>query len=266
MEEQSIEGNLMLKPNIEGFWNRGGLKELANHYKINEQGFNSTKDYSKINNNKINIAIIGDSYIEGFHTDVEKSIGRILENETDNQVEVHEYGHSGGNIVDFNLVYEKWVKNKYDYTFILMTDKDIVDKKPSFMTNGDKIPKESFLRDFYNSCYFIRYLNINHGLSVKIGKVISRNVSSEKSKKRSFSLNKVNFDAFKVFNSSVIILYEDERLDSLFRSKIALKSLQVKHKIKPINHGFDGHWNYNGRKNCAITIQEYLVDNNVLIN
>lgn len=266
MEEENIEGNRMYKPNSKGVWIRGGQRELVNNYKINSQGFNSIKDYSRLNGNKINIAIIGDSYVEGFHVGVENSIGRILENVTNNQVEVHEYGHSGGNIVDFSLIFEKWIKNKYDYTFILMTDKDITAKKPSFMGNGNKIPKESLARDFYNNFSFIRYLNINHGISVGVRKVFSLNNFSSKNKVESLNPRKINFDAFKIFDSTVTLLFEEEKLDSSFRSQINFRSLKIKHNIKPMNHGFDGHWNYNGRKNCALTIKEFLLENKVIAN
>jgi hypothetical protein len=77
-----LNNNKLLRPGAEGILVQGGRREVASHYKINQQGINSLKDYTTLDENKIDIAIIGDSYIQGLQVDVEKSIGRILEAET----------------------------------------------------------------------------------------------------------------------------------------------------------------------------------------
>ena len=104
------------------------MRDIVSNYKINSQGFNSLRDYNVLDDNKISIAIIGDSYIQGMHVNVENSIGRLIEQESDNMFEVHEYGINGMNIVDYQLVFNQFVKDRYDYTFILVTDKDIIKK------------------------------------------------------------------------------------------------------------------------------------------
>lgn len=257
--ETNLKGDKLLLPGSEGFWIRGGLGELTNHYKINNQGFNSIKDYDHQVANKIKIAIIGDSYIEGFHVDVENSIGRLLEKKLSNKVEVHEYGCSGGNIVDFSLIFKKWVKNNYDFVFILLTNKDLASKSPSFMNKGNKISKTSLVRDIYNKFYFIRYLNINHGLSVKVNKIFSFDNFKLGKEEEDIDFLKVNFEAFESFNDSVVILYESNRLNTSLLSKTGLNMLMVEHELMPIDCGFDGHWSLNGRKNASNTIFQFLI-------
>ena len=173
LPEYNLNNNKLLLPGAEGVLVQGGMREVASHYKINQQGFNSLKDYTTLDENKISIAIIGDSYIQGLQVDVENSIGRILEAETLNKVEVHEYGRAGMNIVDYSLIFTQSIKNRYDYTFILATNKDIVPKKASSMGKGNKIPNSSLMREIYNRSSFIRYLNINHKLSIKLKKTLS---------------------------------------------------------------------------------------------
>jgi len=211
--ETNLNNNKLATPNSEGIWIGGGMREISSHYKINQQGFNSLKDYSILDKNKISIAIIGDSYIESFHVDVENSIGRILEIETKNAIEVHEYGKSGGNIIDFSLMFNKWIKNKYDYTFILATDRDLVANKGSFMGKGNSIPHQSTIRKIYNNSSFIRYLNINHKLSYIINKKFSFSGDS-KDKRKNVKSNEINTSALKGFDSKCIILYEKEKLDT----------------------------------------------------
>ena len=255
--EINLNNNRLARPCSEGIWIKGGMREIASHYKINQQGFNSLKDYLTLDENKVNIAIVGDSYIEGFHVDVENSIGRILEAETQDEVEVHEYGMSGGNIVDFSLIFNQWIRNRYEYTFVLATDKDIISNEASFMGKGNTIPQKSVVREIYNRVSFIRYLNINHGLSSKLIKTFSfsRNPEGEQ---KSIMTNDVNASALNEFDSTCVILYEKEKLDTALITAFKLPFAAVVHQYFPCNNGFDSHWNFNGRKNCALTIKNYL--------
>ena len=210
-----------------------------------------------MDDDKISIAIIGDSYIQGLQVDVENSIGRILEAETLNKVEVHEYGIAGMNIVDYSLMFTQFIKNRYDYTFILATDKDIVLKKASSMGKGNKIPKNSIIREIYGRFSLIRYLNINHKLSVKLKKVFSFSKNTVQQKKK-ISPKDINTQALEEFDNTCAFLYEEGRLDTSLISPFKLPTIEVKPIYTPNNNGFDSHWNLNGRKNCALVIKKYI--------
>jgi hypothetical protein len=261
--EANLNNNKLCRPNTEGIWVKGGMREIYSHYKINNQGFNSLKDYSNLDENKVSIAIIGDSYVEGFHVDVENSIGRILEEEFENSVEVHEYAKSGGNIVDFSQMFNKFEINRYDYTFILIENRDIIFKKASFMGKGNTIPENSAARDIYNRVSFIRYLNINHGLNAKLNEIFSFSRSTYRTRKH-ITKNNVNVPALKEFNNKCVILYENEKLDtSLIKAFVNLPCIEIIHQITPYNNGFDLHWNINGRMNCALTIKNYIKESKI---
>ena len=60
---------------------KGKFPKFLKLENINNLGFNSVKDYDFNFNNKKSVAIIGDSFVEGFQVDVNKSIGRLMEEE-----------------------------------------------------------------------------------------------------------------------------------------------------------------------------------------
>lgn len=117
------------------------------------------------------------------------------------------------NIVDFSSIFTQFIKNRYDYTFILATEKDIVLKKASAMGKVDKIPNSSMIREIYDRSSLIRYLNINHKLSVKIKRKFSFFDNVNKQQKK-FAAIEVNVKALKQFDSTCTFLYEKEKLDT----------------------------------------------------
>lgn len=258
LPESNINGNKLLEPYTEGIWVNGGLKEIQSHYKINKQGFNSLKNYDSIEYKKIRIAIIGDSHVEGLRLNVEQSIGRQIEQEMMDKVVVHEYGKSGGNLVDFQLIYQNWVQGNYDYTFIFCDTRDILSTEPAFMGRGDEIAKTTFARNIYNNVSFLRYLNINHKLSIKVKELFKPKEKSFVEKDVQELKLFVNNQALESFDSTTVLVYEKGKLNTLLLEDSKLKMLPVKHHLMPYNHGFDEHWNFNGAKNCAITIKDYL--------
>jgi len=261
LTEFNLNNNKLLRPGAEGVKVQGGMREIASHYKINQQGFNSLKDYTTMDDDKISIAIIGDSYIQGLQVDVENSIGRILEAETLDKVEVHEYGIDGMNIVDFSSIFTQFIKKRYDYTFILATNNDIASKKSSAMGKGNKIPKFSIIREIYDRSTLIRYLNINHNLSVKLKKVFSFSENTGQQKKKINTMD-INVQALEEFDTTCAFLYEKGKLDTSLMLPFNLPTIEVKPIHTPNNHGFDSHWNLNGRKNCALAIKNYIAKSN----
>lgn len=251
-----IESNKLLKPGTKDVWIRGGLGEIRSNYSVNNQGFNSLLDYSELDSTKINIAIIGDSYIEGFHSDVQNSIGRYLERLTNGKTEVHEYGRSGGNIHDFELMYDQFVKKKYDVTFILMTSKDLMTEQPSFMNFNGSLPDKSLMRLFYNNLSFLRYLNINQKFKEKLNRIFFTTTPEKAIYTK--SNKKISSDFINKFDESVVFIFEAGKMDSILIQTYPERFLKIEHKKFPYTHGFDGHWNDIGRMNCAYSLKNYL--------
>ena len=270
MPTQNVDGNYLFAPGKSGFWVRGGLGELTNYYEINKQGYNSIIDYDRLDPKNLNIALIGDSYIQGFQTDVRQSIGRQLEDTLGDNTVVHEYGKAGSNIVDFSIIHNKYIQPKsYDFTFILATNGDLKPKKPSNMGKGNKIPEKTINRQMYNNVHILRYLNINHGLGINFNKLINQGPESidriYKEKVAEVTevafLNKINVEAIKTLPKSIIFLYEGDKLSPYFMENFDFEFKKIIHDKLPKDHGFDGHWNKNGRYNCAKAMAEYIRHN-----
>tara|TARA_R110002049_G_scaffold253508_3_gene428875 strand:- start:1673 stop:2668 length:996 start_codon:yes stop_codon:yes gene_type:complete len=86
-------------PNQNGFSVTGNRKMNFTHYHINKSGFNSYREFTP-SKDKIDVALIGDSFIEGLHQNYYNSIGKKIENKLNDGVEVFEYGHSGYDFAD----------------------------------------------------------------------------------------------------------------------------------------------------------------------
>lgn len=261
---KNIDGDLLLQPGTDSVWVKGGRGEIRSHYVVNKQGYNSLVDYDEMDNRKLRVAIIGDSYIEGFQSDVEESIGRQLETLYKGRVVVHEYGASGANLNDFVLAYEKFVKGRYDYVFILATDKDLVSSSPSYMGRGDKRPAVGVMRKVYYHSSMLRYLNINQGISQHLRRVLTKTRSyfdapSHEKQADTTDLSKVNWDLLAQLDYDVVFLYEEGRLSDPVRTRLSHPTVRVIHELTPYHHGFDRHWNATGRLNCAIAMRRYML-------
>ena len=72
---------------------------IKKKYSINQEGYNSIKNDKTLSDHQT-IGLVGDSFIEGYHVDVDKSIGRLVENLCD-EIAVVEYGIGGHNIHNY---------------------------------------------------------------------------------------------------------------------------------------------------------------------
>ena len=115
---------LVYKPNQNGSYNFGNRKEVVSKYLINSAGFNSAVEYD-FSTNTPKIALIGDSYIEGFHQDVNNSIGRMINRLSDYQC--FEYGLSSWTLNDYlNLISsDSTLFNQFEYIFINLNPSDL---------------------------------------------------------------------------------------------------------------------------------------------
>lgn len=99
-------------PNQDGYTVTGNRVMNFAQYHINKSGFNSYREFTP-SKNKTDIAIIGDSFIEGLHQNYNNSIGKKIERKLNNGTEVFEYGHSGYDFAD-QLHLISAYKDKFD--------------------------------------------------------------------------------------------------------------------------------------------------------
>jgi hypothetical protein len=268
----NLNGNLLHRPFTDSLWVRGGFGEISSHYVINGQGYNSLLDYNQKDTAKINIALVGDSYIQGFQVNVGNSIGRLLDSITDGLTVTHEYGHSGGNINDFIYLIDS-LYVIYDQVFVLMTEKDLSPRKPSYINRGrQQTSPPSFLRQVYANSSALRYLNINHGINIKVSTLLREGPNALHILKN-LLLSKQNSDEIQSFEgyykklaaiaglTNVTILFEEGKFNPIEARDYRIRTKLIEHELMPKNCGFDSHWNVNGRKNCARAMEEALADN-----
>jgi hypothetical protein len=264
-EEANVNGDRMMRPGIEGIWVSGGLGEIRGHYVINDQGWNSVVDYRDPDTSKVRVAIIGDSYIEGFHVDAEQSVGRLLEGISP-EYQVREYGKSGANVADYARIYEKWVRGRYDYTFVWLSDDDLLQHTANFMDQGENMRELSWVRKAYYSSCLLRYFGLNHKMGARVRESLSRGEHEAPGGEDEGPgvlltgddfLASINREAVSVLDGSVVYLYDRGRLREEFTS--GHECLLIDHRLQPADFGFDAHWNLNGRKNVASTLHEYIL-------
>lgn len=252
------EGFYMLKENQSGNYIRGKFpKWLSSKYKINNLGFISSKDYFFDDNNEFKIAIIGDSFVEGFQVDSDKSIGRLLENNLE-KYEVYEFGFSGYNFFNYVELYKKFNLEHFKYVFIVIDANDLQSKRPEKNKFTDEIrKKELIFRKVYDNLYFFKYLNWNHNLISKIRgildifhlkKGINKDINSKFVDITSFSKENPN-------TSWILKSKSDSFLKDIYPN---LSFIEINHERIPFNFGYDQHWNLNGKYNVAETITKWI--------
>jgi hypothetical protein len=260
--EADVNGDRLYLPGARGTWVYGGLGEIRGRYVINAQGWNSTVDYEEeaiapagasTGTTTVRVAIIGDSFIEGMHVDADSSVGRIMESLSPDYI-VNEYGKAGANVADYALIYKKYVEGRYDHVFVLVSDDDLVQELSGFMNRGQEVRAPSLAMKVYRNCHVLRYFRLNHKLGARL-----RGRRQEKAATdlpaTSF-LGQVNHDALDILDNHVIYLYRTGKLNSVFVA--SRPCLEIRQDLQPYDFGFDGHWNMNGRWNCAMSIYRYI--------
>ena len=253
---ENRDGFYMLKKNQEGYYIRGKFPYwLKSHYFINNEGFVSVKDYKFDDCNKLKIALVGDSFVEGFQSDSNKSIGRLME-EINPYYEVYEFGLSGYNFQNYIEIYNKYKLNKFRHVFLITDSEDLLSKTAAKTIYSNTIEiKEKIFRSLYNNFYLFKYLNWNHALVSKVldFKNIFR-LSKKIDKEKEFFKPNIFLDT----STNVEIVLKSN--DDFFLRQIYpdINFIEIYHSRKPFNFGFDKHWNLNGKKNVAETLSKWI--------
>jgi len=116
-------------PNQTGYSVTGNRRQNVGAYRINDFGFNSVHKNFSTSKDSLEIAIVGDSFIEGFHEDVTNSLGQQVEKKVAGS-KVIELGYAGYDLADqLHLIstYEDLFK-EMDHTFIYLKYTDDLDR------------------------------------------------------------------------------------------------------------------------------------------
>lgn len=258
--EENIDGDYLYKPHQQGKWIRGANAEIVSSFNINSTGWNSAIDYH-FENQKKYIALIGDSYIEGFHVPTDKSIGRKLEKLLPGYI-VHEYGKSSANAKDYAAFFHKYCSQGYEIIFIFIRNGDFRDSIPNVAGKGTLVPVNTKIRQLYSNIALLRYLNIQLGLLKNLSAISSNKI------KRQNEHNKIlpgksriddQFQAFlSFFPQNVFFVYEEGSLNENMVKLLGRQAIKINHTRQPMNFGFDYHWNNDGRQNVAESLATIL--------
>lgn len=252
-------------------------------YRINESGFNSYREFLPTDEKK-ELALIGDSFIEGFHQDFDKSIGKKIESELQ-EVEVYEYGHASNDFADqlYLTSYHKEHFSKVDYLiYYLRYSEDLnrseykhVVRKPMFLSlRKSKLLEYSIniglMDPIKESLGYVKGLITNGFVSPQ------ENLPKKDSPKNSEQKRRVNFDTLLdkyEFNKQKSVILLDSRvtpesflihLETLGINTIDFAPTFIKaggsRKTTLI---YDQHWNDFGRSLISSLIVEYLKEANL---
>src|SRR4029079_3184572 len=102
----------------------GFPERYAARYTINHEGWNSTKEYVSVKNNKKRIAVIGDSFVDALQVNVDRCFAELLEQELNQRkqqpVEVYRFGFGNSGLSQYLNVL-RYVKQKFDPDIVIVS-------------------------------------------------------------------------------------------------------------------------------------------------
>ncbi|TYA71858.1 hypothetical protein [Seonamhaeicola marinus] len=269
------------KPNQEGYSVTGNRKQNVAKYHINKSGFNSYREFAPAKD-KIEIALVGDSFVEGFHQDYNNSIGKKIETELNDAVEVYEYGYAGYDFADQLHLIEAYKEdfNLIDKVYIYLKFKDDL-KRDEYKVSYARMQLETPLNKALREVKLLVYTqNIGFLDSAKslMGKVLSfgKLKKSKKGKEEKQNKNELYISNFNNlvekynYNKDKFVLFfeggdevPNEFLSFLNENKFKYINLsQAFEKSKfPVTLIYDKHWNNHGRDIVAQEIASYHKQN-----
>ena len=269
-------------PRSEGYAVQGNRNQNFSEYGINNAGFNSHRDFLP-SGDKFEVAIIGDSYIEGFHQDYQNSIGKKIEKRIPG-IEVYEYGYEG-----YDLANQLHLINAYKKDFALIDEIIVYIKfqndleRGSYSPNYEKITyRNSAIFKIKNSIKLLTY-GSNIGVldpvkNLVTGKAFQNKESGYKTNEIKLTKEQKRLQDLRYLSNfkSLVSLYGFDKekttllLDSRETSKLFLDYC-AENKIKYIDFSnylarskkattliYDFHWNDHGRDLIAQAIIDYL--------
>jgi hypothetical protein len=113
----------------QGDWTLGRLALAGGNWRINNDGWNSTVDYAPPGTRQGSlVALVGDSFIEGFLTDVDEHVDVYLSHLLGSQSNVYAFGVSGWYLEQLVAV-SRYVSSAYvpDLLVVFVDEGDVVD-------------------------------------------------------------------------------------------------------------------------------------------
>ncbi len=254
------------KPNQTGYSVTGNRRQNFSKFRINNSGYNSYREFLPTKT-KFEIALVGDSFIEGFHQDFDNSIGKKIEKKLEN-VSVYEYGYAGYDLADQLHLIHKYKEefDLIDYVFIdLKFETDLVRKKYEVVKSRMKL--ESPLYKNIRKIKLLVFMQnigvidigkkfVSNLMSFKINKSIKREEKPTKAKVNKSRIN--NFDqlisTYSFNKKRFIFILEKDKTPQVFINHLDKNNYRYLDLSKGFDKSdlpktliYDKHWNNHGR-------------------
>ncbi|RDY57553.1 hypothetical protein [Flagellimonas nanhaiensis] len=272
------DGILKWVPGQQGYAVYGNRRQNFTEYKINSSGYNSYREFYP-SDEKIEVAIIGDSYIEGFHQNYHNSIGKKIEGKLDG-VEVFEYGHSSNDLADqlYLIHANEDIFDKVDYIILyLKYENDLLRSEYKFIKRTPLFP---VLR---HSKLVLYLLNIGmadpvkkaHKSLISIKDKISGGTKGSDKEKPQINIDSLYLENFKglvakygLNKAKTALLLDSGATDKNFLGYLNeqqidfidfANSFEAAGGSRKTTLIYDRHWNNKGREIVADEIYGYLL-------
>ena len=282
IDEYGVEKRV---PGSTGYSVTGNRNQNFSEFRINEDGFNSKNEFNPTEKG-YEVALIGDSFIEGFHQDYYISTGEKIEERT-NDISVYEYGYAG-----YDLANQMHLINAYKDQFSLIDKIVIYLNYESDLSRGEYSPNHDRIRMLNSTIFKIRD-NIKllaYGSKIGILESFKRLAQGKafNEPKRGYQENDVKLskeeistqdrnrlDNFKNLISlygfdknKTVILLDSRKTSENFLKYCKNEGIEVidfapafKASTKSTTLIYDHHWNEHGRDLIADTVANYLKNN-----
>ena len=274
-------------PNQNGYAVTGNRRQNFSEYRINSSGYNSYREFTP-SKESIDVALVGDSFIEGFHQNYYNSIGKKIETNLQNNVKVMEFGYAGYDMADqLHLInaYKDLFKD-IDYVFLgIKFSNDL--NRGEYTVVQDRLALESPVNKMLKKSKLLVYCKsigildppqlLFHRIKNSIRPVIpKKKLTEQELKEKQIENDRKYLENFK----NLIALYGYDKnkfvllLDSSSTSNIFLDYLNKNNFTyidffsafeksgKPTTLIYDRHWNDNGRSIIASLISSYIKKDN----
>ncbi|WP_179020574.1 hypothetical protein [Winogradskyella forsetii] len=270
-------------PENTGYAVTGNRNQNYSRFSINKSGFNSHREFTP-SKDKFEIALIGDSFIEGFHQDFDDSTGKKIEDRIPNS-EVYEYGYSG-----YDLANQMHLIKAYKKDF------DVIDEIIIYLNYESDLDRAAYEPNYdrlklVNSTPFKIRDNIKilaYGSKIGILEPLKRLVSgkafeepengyqtneieaTDESEQKTIDLQRIeNFKSlinlYGFDKNKTSLLLDSRKTSSRFLEYCKANQIAIidfadnfKTSKKATTLIYDWHWNNHGRNLIATTIADYI--------
>ena len=266
-------------PNQSGVWVIGNRKMHSMEYHINNFGFNSIYDEFQPSFDDKEIALVGDSFIQGFHQDIYDSLGQKLETQLNEEYKVLEFGYAGWDFADQLHLLKAYqhLFDKIEHIIVYMRFTDDLDRNSYEVSNRFSLntPLNRILKQIKTVVYLrdIGLMDPITNFVDGVKKVMNgKSFIKEKELVDKNKLDQIKFENFK----HLVETYEYDKNKNIllldyslcppqflnYMKKNGFQTIDFSEEFKasstPPTYIFDQHWNNQGRNIIANLISNYI--------